>query len=312
MSDPQLYCRSITTFNPEGQFDEDAFRSFLQRLIDARVGVYLASAGSGESGALTARELRQVYRIGVETCRGKVPVHGNPPEKLSVAETLEHIRLAIEGGVEIVNLYGPAGWHGYKPTDEEYIGFMEEILAEVKHPVAISPNPAIGRTATPAMLADLCHRYSQIVAINLADQNDDYFIGLKDNLKRDVAINVPLTSSMEMFLLGADGLIGAEPNMAPKTYRAYVDLCAAGNFVEAAIVYAQLRRFVEFVKRWKSAHPRWMKMMMKTLGIPGWGIRGPYRMAPDAVQHEFIDGLLRLRMPEIDDMARAAGIPLPD
>ena len=37
-------------------------------------------------------------------CKGKVQVNGNPPEKPTVRETLEHIRLAIEGGVEIVNV----------------------------------------------------------------------------------------------------------------------------------------------------------------------------------------------------------------
>ena len=56
-------------------------------------------------------ELRLVYRVGVEMGKGKVQVNGNPPEQPTVRETLHHIKLAIEGGVEIVNIYGPAGWH---------------------------------------------------------------------------------------------------------------------------------------------------------------------------------------------------------
>src|SRR5688572_22450083 len=135
MSAPQLYCRTATTFAPDGALDEDAFHQYLQRFIDARIGVYLASAGSGESGAMTADELRRVYRTGVDACKGKIPVHGNPPEKLSVRETLEHIRLAIEGGVEIVNVYGPAGWHGFRPTDDEVFAFFAELLSDLKHPV---------------------------------------------------------------------------------------------------------------------------------------------------------------------------------
>ena len=72
-------------------------------------------------------------------CKGKVQVNGNPPEKPTVRETLEHIRLAIEGGVEIVN-GSPPGWHAFRPTDEEYAGFFDELLQDVKHPVAIAPN----------------------------------------------------------------------------------------------------------------------------------------------------------------------------
>ncbi len=38
-----------------------------------------------------------------------------PARKPTVREPLEHIRLAIEGGVEIVNVYGPPGWHAFGP-----------------------------------------------------------------------------------------------------------------------------------------------------------------------------------------------------
>jgi 4-hydroxy-tetrahydrodipicolinate synthase len=306
----ELYCRTATTFAPDGALDEDAFRKYLQRFVDARIGVYLASAGSGESGAMTAEELRRVYRIGVDACKGKIPVHGNPPEKLSVRETLDHIRLAIEGGVEIVNVYGPAGWHGFQPTSEEIFAFFAQLLADVKHPVSISPNPNVGRV-TPSTLAALCRKHGQIVAINLADQNDDYFIELKDTLARDVAINVGLTGSLEMLQLGASGVIGAEPNALPRTYRRYLDLVEAGNMAEAAAVYADLKRFIRYVAKWRGSHPRYLKMMMRVFGIRGWGLRSPYVMPTDEERQEFTAGLLRLRLPEIDDLARAAGISPP-
>src|ERR1700694_4277445 len=115
----ELLCRNATAFAEDGSIDEDAYRQLLQRLVDSKIGVYLASAGSGESGAMTADELKRVYRIGVEVCKGKVAVCGNPPEQPTVRESLHHINLAIENGVELVNLYGPEGRHSYRPTDDE-------------------------------------------------------------------------------------------------------------------------------------------------------------------------------------------------
>jgi 4-hydroxy-tetrahydrodipicolinate synthase len=109
MSNLELLCRNATVFAEDGSIDEAAYRQLLHRLVDAKIGVYLASAGSGESGAMTHDELRRVYRIGVEVCKGKVAVNGNPPEQPTVRETLHHINLAIAEGVEIVNIYGPAG-----------------------------------------------------------------------------------------------------------------------------------------------------------------------------------------------------------
>ena len=311
MSNISLLCRNATALNEDGSIDEDAYRQFLQRFVDAKIGVYLASAGSAEGGAMTADELLRLYTIGVEVCKGKVQVNGNPPEKPTVRETLEHIRIAIKGGVEIVNVYGPPGWHAFRPTDEEYAGFFDELLREVKHPVAIAPNPTIGYSPKPALIADICHRHHQIVAVNLVNQDDDYFIELKDRLERDLDLNVPIDGSLGMLLLGAQGVIGGELNMLPKTYRRYLDLYENGQLAEAAQVYADLKRFNRYVVPWRGAHPRWIKMMMKVFRIPGWGIRRPYRMPPDAELQKFLDGLLRLRIPEIDELEKAAGMTVP-
>src|SRR5690242_10640382 len=103
-----LICRVATTFDAEGRLDEDAFRQYLQRFVDNKIGVYLASGGSGEGHALTLDELRHVYTIGVAVCRGKVPVYANPPEQHTAEATLEHSLIAVDAGVELVNVYGPS------------------------------------------------------------------------------------------------------------------------------------------------------------------------------------------------------------
>src|ERR1043165_4367685 len=116
---------------------------------------------------MPADDLLLLYTIGVKVCKGKVQVNGNPPEKPTVRETLEHVRIAIKGGVEIVNVYGPPGRHAFRPTDAESARFFDELLREVGHPVAIAPNPTIGYSPKPSLVADICHRHHQIVAVNL-------------------------------------------------------------------------------------------------------------------------------------------------
>jgi dihydrodipicolinate synthase/N-acetylneuraminate lyase len=83
--------------------------------VENRIGVYLASGGSGEGHVLSIDELRRVYAIGVEVCRGRVPVYTNPPEQHTAEATLQHSLIAVDAGVELVNIYGPAGLHGYLP-----------------------------------------------------------------------------------------------------------------------------------------------------------------------------------------------------
>ena len=313
MANMTLLCRTITTFSKTKAFDEDAMRSFLQRLVDAKLGVYLGSGGSGEAHALSRDELRRVYEIGVAVCKGKVPVNANPPEQHTAQANIEHAQIAIKAGIEVVNIYGPAAWHGYRPTDLEFADYYDEIFAAIKHPVALAPNPTIGYTPRPALLANIANRYSQVVAVNLRGVGDTYLIDLKDLMKRDIEYYVPIGGSLNAFNLGATGLLAPEANIVPKSFRQYIDCYESGNYKELAVVYAHLLRITEYVAKWNQSNPRWQKMAMKVLKIPGGegGLRGPYRMPPDDEVARFTDGLLRLRMPEIDEMARAAGLKLP-
>jgi hypothetical protein len=54
-------------------------------------------------------------------------------------------------------------------------------------------------------------------------------------------------------------------------------------------------------------------MAMKILRLPGGegGLREPYLMLPPEEIQKFTDGLLRLRIPQIQEQARAAGLYLP-
>ncbi|MEJ0097562.1 MAG: hypothetical protein WDM84_06015 [Bauldia sp.] len=52
----------------------------------------------------------------------------------------------------------------------------------MKHPVALNPNGVMGWVPKASLVADLCRRYSQIVAINFATEGDGYFLAVKDML----------------------------------------------------------------------------------------------------------------------------------
>src|SRR5207344_2883018 len=83
------FCRIATPFTKTGELDEDALREFLQRFIKSKIGVYLGSAGAGETHALTWDEIQRIYEIGYEECKGKIPVYANPPEQYSVRSMRE-------------------------------------------------------------------------------------------------------------------------------------------------------------------------------------------------------------------------------
>jgi 4-hydroxy-tetrahydrodipicolinate synthase len=314
MAGLQLYCRIATPFTKSGELDEAALRIWLQRFINAGIGVYLGSAGGGESHALSWDELRRIYEIGLEECKGKIPVHANPPEQYTVKATRDYVLQAIETGVDMVSIYAFTGKHGMKPTDKELNLYLDEVLDGIDFPISLAVNPPIqGHTPKPALIAAACNRHPQVAALNLSHSTDAYYLQVQDGLRREVPSYVHFPASLNKLTLGAKGIFGTEANILPKTQKAYLDAFEARDFAALARTYADVMHFAVYTAPWYPSVARWIKMTMRLFKLPGWegGLREPYRMPDEAEYQRFADGLLRLGIAELEEQARAAGVPLP-
>lgn len=312
MPQQAFYTMCATTFGPSASFDEPAMRAYLQRQIDAGLGVYLGSGGNGETHAMSPDELLRLYSVGVETCRGKVPMHANLPEEHTAAQTIAQARIAIEAGVGPLHLYTLEGRHGYRPTEPELIGYFDDVLAAVRHPVVIAVNPTMGYIPRPQVIAEICRRHEQIIAVRLSGQRDIYLLNVQDALGRPIHCHWQLGAGALDPLAFGTSLFAAEANIIPATFRRFVDLALNGKLAEAGETLAEIRRFNQLVMEWGPC-ARWIKMAMRVLKLPGCdgGLRKPYLMPADDVVAGFADRLLRLRIPEIDAMARTAGVAVP-
>ena len=284
-----------------------------RRLVESGIGLWLGSGGSGEGFALSNDELSRIYRIGKEVAGDSVLVGANQPETHTPQHALEHAEIAIAAGVDIVNLYGPSSWHGFKPTDQEFSNYMDRVIGSLRQDLAISPNGLLGYCPSPQLIASICNRYPQISTVNLTGiSGDAYLIDLQDALTRDVKIYVGVLGSMNALALGAFGLHDslAEANILPRTYRRYADLLSLGQTQEAAKAYAELQRFAHAVAPWRGANPRWIKMAMRILHLPGGAgtVREPYLLPGEEDFERLTARLLSSGIAEITDYAREANI----
>jgi 4-hydroxy-tetrahydrodipicolinate synthase len=313
-SDVRIISRNCTTFSTDGRFDEGAYRASLRRFASTRIDVYVASGGSGEANALTRDELRSIYRSAVDECKGTIAVNANIPEVRTAAEALELAAIAIDENVDLVNMYGPVSVHGYVPNDRELVAYFATVLEAISLPVAVAPNPIQGYEIKPALVADLVNHYEQVTTINLAGvRGDEYFLELVELLQRDVEINVPLLGSLQQLYLGATGVVSNLANVIPNTVRRFVDLFNAGELKELSTIYAQLDRFHRYCNTTAMRGPRWEKAALKVLRLPGGegGVRPPYLLPPDEELERWARGLTTLGIPELEELARAAGLLAP-
>jgi 4-hydroxy-tetrahydrodipicolinate synthase len=281
-ADPQVMAMSITPFTTDGEVDEQVLQIHLDRLAGADLGVYLASPGSGEGHALSVKETRRVYEVGVEACGGRVPVCANPRESRGVADMLEVAREAVAAGVDAVQIYQIDGGHGFKPTSAELGAYFRDVICALDHPTVLGCNSVVGYLASVELLAELCDEFPQIVGVNLYEVPLGHVVACRDALPERVRLFVAQPAAVQSLHLGASGVLTAMANILPRTTAQFARAYAAGDRAALEISVQRLQRFFSaFVHSMAGA--AWQKLALKILGLPGGNgvIRRPY-LFPDA------------------------------
>jgi dihydrodipicolinate synthase/N-acetylneuraminate lyase len=249
---------------------------------------------------LSLAELRQVYDIGVDECKGRIPVHANPPEPRTAAAMLAVARQAVAANVDVVQLYPLDAGHAMRPTLAEQAAYYDDLLGAIDHPAALSVHVHAGYSAPVSLLASICKRHPQVVAINVMGAQPGYMVELFDTLDPRIVVNVRLVDAIGSYALGARGFLAAEPNLAPRLARSIVDAIVAQDLASAGARLAQLVRLATIVNRWAPSTARWVKMGMKVLDLPGGrgGLRKPYLMPPPLELNEMATAFARLDLDE--------------
>jgi dihydrodipicolinate synthase/N-acetylneuraminate lyase len=215
------------------------------------------------------------------------------------------VALAVGAGVDVVQVYPLDAGHGMRPTEAEQLRYYEDVLSGMDHQVALSVHTVVGYAAPADLVARVCKDYPQIVAVNLIGVSSNYLLDLRDAVRGDIAIYVPLGGFFDASVLGANGFLGAEANIIPHTCRRFADDCAAGDVAAVSAVYPQLLRFAQVVGRWAPSTARWVKMALRVLGLPGGngGLRRPYLMPEEPELRALRTALLGLDLAEINALA---------
>lgn len=300
---PTWFVMVITPLDKNDRIHEAAFRAHLKRMVDAGLGIYVGSGGSGEGHALTPAEYEEVCAIAVDECKGKIPVHTNPHETRTAREMVELMQRCARTGVDVVQAYQLDPGHGRKPSLEEQDAYYRHILDRVDHPTAISIHSGSGYIAPPAFVAKLCQDYPQIKIINLATGSSlQYFIQLRDLLSPHIRLFGGQADAMGALSLGGWGVQDTVANVAPKLCASIVTHFLADDNKKAGHAYAQSLRLMAPVWGTRWGGPPMIKGVLAGLGLlpeEGTFVREPY-LKPDAASvAQAVAGVKALKIEEL-------------
>lgn len=308
---PQAFAMSITPFDEDYALDEDALRAHLRRMAQAGVGVYLGSPGTGEGHTLSADELRRLYEIGVEECKGKIPVYANPPEGRTVEQLRARMELARTAGVDLVQAYTIDAGHGMRPTEREQESYYRELFEGFDHPLGLSINMLAGGYSNPVqLLVRLVRDFPQIEVINVNNPPVSALAELAEEVGTRVRFYTDAFMYPDAIALGASGCLTGHVNVVPHLIRALGESLARGDTEQASSAYRDLFRLQRAVapfgtdslpQNWSG---RWIKATMACLDLPGHSdgrMRRPYQTPTYEELSNFAE---QLRSQGIDSIER--------
>lgn len=261
----------VTPMDDKLNVDVDRCRKLARKLVDEGCDSVLVFGTTGEGPTVHFEKKLEVWAAVVEELHGDAPVIANVGTNCT-ADTIDAAQAAAKAGVDgllvVVPFYN-------KPPQEGLYRHFKAVAGAVDLPILIYNIP--GRTgknmeaATTLRLARECPNITGIkeasgdlgqieAVIKGAPEGFDVYSG-DDALTYDV------------MKLGGVGVISTTANVAPAAFKRIVDLCAAGDWDQAAAASEQLLPLMH--QLFTTANPILIKEALNLSGFPVGGLRLP-------------------------------------
>jgi len=226
----------ITPFR-NGNFDEEAYRAFVEWQIDEGSSGLVPCGTTGESATLSFEEHFHVVRVCVEQADGRVPViagAGSNDTRIAI----QNIRAAKDAGADAALMVPP---YYNRPNQDGIFAHFEAVTSACDLPIMLYNVP--GRTVTDIQVATvvrLATAFSTVVAIK--DATSD-LVRVSKHREGVPAGFAQLSGNDDLALafnaMGGVGCISVTANVAPRLCAEFQGACASGEYA-AALDYQDL------------------------------------------------------------------------
>ena len=285
-----IVCPLVTPLRPDGRLDEVVLRDLLDALVPDLDGVFVLGS-SGELTWLPDDVALEVARVTVDQVDGRVPVYVGVGDT-GLRRTIDRAARLGDAGPDFLVVTAP--FYYAVSADAAIVDHYVTVAEAAAAPVVLYNIPQNTHVPlTPAIVRTLA-AHPRIVG--LKDSAGDWFAFEQFLGCRSDAFSV-LQGREQMAAIslwsGADGVISAMANFAPRLLRALVDAVRDGRSVtEAATLQATIS---ELAAVFDQGH--WLAGLKCTLRTLGWDVGEPSRPIPayDAVARAVVEDVLGRR-----------------
>ncbi len=275
-----IYTAIVTPLTDADEFDEAAFRKFLDFQVVSGAAGLLVVGGSGEFVSLTPSERQRVIEVAVDQVAGRIPIIAGAlaPGTREVQDTVRQAEKAGADAVLVLPSYyikaSAAGVHEHFARVADATSLPVVAYNNTGRTGITLDIPILERLAgIPSIVAlKECERDLAVVAAKIAAVGDRIAI-----LSGDDDLGFPT------FLLGSPGGIFMTANLVPAFHKKLFEATMRGDLDAARKAHYALLPLVEAL--YTANHPGPLKDAIGLIGHPVGPARAPLQKAnPDVLE----------------------------
>jgi 4-hydroxy-tetrahydrodipicolinate synthase len=240
----------IVTFDEAGQFDEAAYRRYLQWLIPQGPVALAINADTGEGPHLWPDERERVLRVAVEEA-GDIPIVAGLSAQFT-AQAVEEAKRAEAAGASALLVFPIPAYQGIPLDPAVPVAYHEAVATGCGLPlIAFQLQPALGGVIFSEETLRRIAAIDSVVALKEASFDARLYLATRRMIERlDRPIDL-LTGDdnfiYESFVLGAEGALIGFGTLATALQVEMVRLCQEERWAEARAIWERILPLEEAV-----------------------------------------------------------------
>ena len=233
----------VTPFHPEGEINEEGLRKNIRFLIKSGIkegqGFLLLLGTTGEFSNLTREEAYRIVVIGMEECKGKVPLVAGANHS-NIKDVVEFGKTAASLGVDAILVRPPYYWG--VPSEEMILKHYCEIAREVPAGIVIYNRCLSYLVDIPIATLMKLSEMEQVVALKDGTPDFKKF----DRTIKDLSGRVSCINGFgEIYepysmLMGSNGFLSCPANFIPGHSLELFSLAQEGDYIGAEKIHRSL------------------------------------------------------------------------